>query len=845
MGMNLQLSASANGTRNTGPVNMGGGANLIQRSLFATNTPNLAYSQWYTPGIGSPAVSTSDYYHINGVYVSRPYDLDTMGSEGATIKAREGCRYVWIIASDHPSNTNFADGGNFFVGYTNDPQVWPSSIAVLRYLNDVITMVDQNGFTQTNLNAYMAPYLVYNPDSAGDKFWVYAEGSAGSRQHELVLFTTADFLTTALVEPVIPTTTFGGWSSFGKPTRLGVNDWIVYSFGKPDGSATSPAWYKYTSTNGTVWTPDFTQELAGPGPFVSVSGQDYLITQEISGSNKYLSLLAVDADKVSLGTYTRISTTFGNDNGNATVFPGPTYLQADTDAYEEDGIASIYVTRGFFSGVTNSLMQGPYLNNYPTFYNLVGEITTNTTLTVTSRDPGAPALAIGHRVLFLANSPIYITAFGTGTGDTGTYTITSTNNIAAGTTFTVACNGGLFHQFIDQYYYITDSTAAADAAPLGVIADCVSGTVTISWNNCLPHQNYRVYRGTDATTQATLIGDVTGISITDTPTPGDQYFYKVVTMNSGEQGSRVVNVYASNNTLMVTRHVNRVINDGGDPGTIDMTFLASVDSYLTSNDYWKYLLHWVDIRFGYKLDGSSFVSKIYCLGTTQLPRGGDYTPTTSNTYPSTSSNTSYSATSFRGTTPSWINNANTARGFFGNGRANTIQRKNEITIIAAYQRPNSTGTASFFGMGQSSGMNLSQASGASGNVTFNIYYSGSPITATVAFASATSPHIAAGVYDGTNLTAYLDGVAGTPVDGTAMTNSDMTKATPLRGVYTTSLEPTTQVDTLMSGTNAGRFTPSTKAYNNSDNMGQYTGACLAVFEKGSASIVADITALYA
>src|SRR6185312_11361722 len=180
MGMNLKLSSSASGTRNLGPVNMGGGANLIQRSLFSTNTPSLAYSSWYMPGSGSPAVSTADYYLMNGIYWSRPFDLDTMGTEGATIKAREGMRYVWMMGCDHPSSLNFQASGDFYVGYSNDPQVWPNptTLRMLRRQEDAINVVDQDGFTQNTFCPYQLPHLVYNPDSSGDKFYIYAEGQS-------------------------------------------------------------------------------------------------------------------------------------------------------------------------------------------------------------------------------------------------------------------------------------------------------------------------------------------------------------------------------------------------------------------------------------------------------------------------------------------------------------------------------------------------------------------------------------------------------------------------------------------------------------------------------------------
>lgn len=845
--MNLKLSSSASGTRNV-LVNMGGGANLVERSVFAPSTPSLAYSQWYTPGNGSPAISTADYYQVNGLYWMRPYDLDTMGSEGATIKAREGFRYLWFVSPDHPSTINFTASNDFYVGYSNDPQTLPSPTTVRKILNEgqLTTLVDQNGTTQTNFSVYQTPYLVYNPDSGGDKFYIYAEGNANGFQHELGLFKTSDFLTVTMFGPAIPTTTFNGWSSFGRPRRLGVNNWEVYAFGKPDGSGPNPtpSTYKYTSTDGQAWTPDFSKTATYPGPFITVAGQDYLLAPERLTDNDYLSLFSVDADKVYSGTTTRISSAFGPSGqgfASGTVYPGPTYLQ-EVDVYEESGIATIYVTRGFPSGVTNSLMSGPYLGNSPGFYDVTGSITSNV-LDVTAIPAGVPPLAVGFRLL-ISSALIVITSFDTGAGGIGKYNITSVSDRASGT-ISIAANGGLMQQFMDIYRVTTNATTAASAAPLGVRADCVSGTVTVSWNNSLPHQNYRVYRGTTAGTQATLIGDVTGTSITDTPTPGSQYFYKVVTMNSGEQGSRVVNVYASNNTLMVTRHVNRVINDGGDISKINMTFLASVDSYLTSNDYWKYLTHWVDARFGIKESGG-FITKVYCLGTTRLPRGGDYTPTTSNTFPSTTSNTSYSATSFRGTTPSWINNASSAHGYFGNGRSNSIQRKNEITVIAAYQRPSGTGTAGLFGYGESSGLYLQQDSGSSGNINFAMVadVDGAPstfTTATVPFASATAAHVAAGIFDGTNLTAYLDGVAGTARDASNANNPIMVKNTVLRGRYGT-IASTAPV--LASGSTSTRSDLYAGTYNLS-NEALFTGAGLVVLEKGLPGAVASITAMYA
>lgn len=817
----------------SGPVNMGGGSNLIERSLFSTNSPNLSYSQMYaTPSNGSPDISTSNYYHLGGMIWSRPYDLDTMGSEGAAVKAANGGnRFVWLLWVDHSSN--FPGTSDLYAAYSNDPQVLPdpTTMRALIGSQNTINIVDKLGQTQNNLFVYWSPFLVYNPDpGALAPFYIYAEcqSTSSSRQHEICLVTTSDFQSVTFRGPAVPTTNFNGWTSLGRPTRLGVNSWEMFSLGKADATATTPAFYKYTSTDGWDWTPDYTNQVAGSGPFHSFGGNKYMLTKEYGDPYSYLSWLAVNSSNVSLGTYTRISTPFGsNGNDLTTSYPWQTYLQ-DLDTYEEDGVVSIYVARAFPLSNHDGTNDGPYLGNFPAIYPIDISGVTSGTMTVTVVPGGMPPLAIGFKVRGVG----VITAFGTGSGGTGTYTVTGPNRSAG--TYNVSTNGGLWHQFIDQYYYITDSTAAASAAPLGVKASCASGVATVQWNNSLPHHNYRVYQGTSAGTQATLVGDVTGTLITFTPPANQQTWIKVVTMNSGEQKNRVVNVYCSAQNAQVNKHINRVTNDGG--SGIDIAFLASADAWLNSNNLYPSIQWWTDVRFGYKLDGSGFIAKIYDLGTTQLPKGGDYTPTTSNTYPSTSSNTSYSATSFRGTTPSWVNNASSARGYFGSGRANNIILWNEITLLAAYQKPG-TAVATLFGHGENTGLYLRQASGASGDITFAMVCDkASPsvfTTATVPFVSATAAAVVAGKFDGVDMTAYLNGVAGTSVTvgSTCNNNSALLKDTVLRGQYSLDVSAAGTGPILMSGSQNTRFSYTARTYNPSNNEALFTGAGLAGFNK--------------
>lgn len=258
----------------SGPINMGGGPNLIERSLFSSNAPNLTPSQWYTPGNGSPAVSTSDYYLMSGLVYSKPYDLDTMGAEGAAIKAREGgLRYVWTVWEDHPGN--WFGSTCLLIGYSNDPQTWPdpSRMRCLIDIQNALTITDKAGQNQANYFNYWLAHLVYNPDpGAFAPFYIYTEAqSTGgtARAHNLGLITTSDLQSATLLGPSVPVTQPNGWASFGRPQRLGVNNWVMYSLGKADATAINLVYYKYTSTDGWDWTPDYSNIVAGPGPYTT------------------------------------------------------------------------------------------------------------------------------------------------------------------------------------------------------------------------------------------------------------------------------------------------------------------------------------------------------------------------------------------------------------------------------------------------------------------------------------------------------------------------------------------------------------------------------------------------
>jgi hypothetical protein len=222
-------------------------------------------------------------------------------------------------------------------------------------------------------------------------------------------------------------------------------------------------------------------------------------------------------------------------------YPGPTYLISMAQ-YAEDGILHLYAEAGYAGPHGTTTL--PYVGA-----SVTGSIS-GATLTVTAVN-GAGNITLGAYVFYSASASIgFITAFGSGSGGTGTYTITNPGSVSAPGGSSIDINGGAYgdrssssigglnEQFVDYYTVTLDFATAAQAAPFGVAASCSSNTVTISWKTHVTGYDpwgisYNVYRGTTVGTQATLVGNSTGTSITDTPTPGSVYYYRVVKKSLG------------------------------------------------------------------------------------------------------------------------------------------------------------------------------------------------------------------------------------------------------------------------------------------------------------------------
>lgn len=765
-----------------GQGNTGGGANLKVFNIFGV-APTVQPSSYYTPGIGNPAVSTADYYHMDGLQWMRPYDLTdaACGSAGSTIAAANG-RYFWIASPDHPSDTfGWADAQNFMGGFSSDPGVLPATLYNLFLYNNnvasapvavvtgsisgttltvtavtsgtvsqlstvagtgvtagtVITNTPGSGtggtgtyvvnisqtvtstaltIAQLNFQLYQAPIFVCNPDDGSFPFYIYAEGAAvsSSIQHEQGYAKSADLTTWTLGGPSMINPTFTQWSSFQRPVRNGANDW------------TSTGLKSYFSPN-----------AFGNGVWSSTDGKTFAQASNLL----FNSCIPPNPPVYALGAADP-STCFANTNREF-YFSAAPYFTASAVLYT-------YTKEGSGNGDTtggNSVVRVPI--DASTFDVLTSPTRTQISSSYGGLYPGPTYLAGVNAYVEDGVAHIY--------SQVGFPPSSSAQGLVSGAPYTQG--GGLWQQKLDYYTEIVNATTAAAAAPVGVIASCAAGVASISWYNALPNNTYRVYKGTSAGTQATLVGDVNGFSTNDTPTANSQTWYKVVTLQSGtERQNRVVHVYCSSSSALVNSHINRVTDDGGDATKIDRTWMDAVYSYLVSNSLLSNLLFWTDAGFGVKLSGAA-VTKVYDLGTTRLPRGGDYTVDPAG------AGATYSATAMNATSPGWVNTAANSQGYFGGGRVNNLRRLTEVTFVAAYQKANSN-TATLIGMGEFGLTGLQHLTGTPGTIRFSFANASTTFTADgPAPGSATAAQIIAGTFDGTTLVAYTEGVAGTGVTG--------------------------------------------------------------------------------
>lgn len=835
MGINIRLSSSSN-------LGVGGGSNLRQQNVFGlTGAAWQDTANYYVPGTGNPAVSTDDYYHSNGVYGMRPYDLLEFGTAGEAIAADRG-RYAWIFAPDHGNGVGAVWNGSFDfrIGFSDDPGILPAR-AVSIYSGVITAAATTSTFTgsisgttltagtvaglitndnhakltgtgvtadtsvvsqstgtageagtytvspsqtvastamtatHTNYGIYQDPQLIYNPDDATYPFYLYAEGSASGIQHEHGVIRSADLFTWTSPQPTHIALTFGSWTSYQRVKRVSTGVWESIGFQNfyPQ-NGNQWAMSRWTSTDGLVWEPGATADnvnifipsSAQVGSSANSTGTGVLNVGTIGSSPYKTTIGASEWVFGALSTY--------NDNvregsqwvGRAPVDSEMNVIDSPSHVLISSAYEGIYPGPNYLQAVSGYVEDG-----------------------------------IAHYYAILG-WPI-------------------SNSIWGVTTYaTYANGGGLWQQGLDYYTEVIDATAAASAAPVGVRASAAAGVVTLTWYDCLPHQNYRLYRGTTAGSQTTLIGDVTGTSTTDTPGGTGVYYYKLVTLNGGEQQSRVVSTYCSSSSAFVNAHMTRALAEGADAATLNRTWMDTFDAWLVSEGLSNNLMFATMVDFGVVKDGSNVISKIFDMGTTRLPRGGDYTTMTTDT--------TYSATGIN-SNPAWVNANNAAKGYYGGDRAylNNIRRKTKITIFAAYQKSHAFQIMPAV-IGQFTGrMYLSHDAGSPGTISFALNDATQQKIATRAVAgAATDFHTAAGVFDGTDAIAYSDAVAGTAQSGLVIPSPDLNPSDALTGQIGTA----DLVYALVSGDAAGLYSSSGAAFSSQGNLAQYNGGAFMVFD---------------
>jgi len=539
MGMNLQLSSSASGVRNVAPSGFGGGPNLIFANAFSP--PYASYVSGSDPSLRTldlPASSTADYYHMDGLTDFRPWDLLAWGSPGAAIAAAKGFRYLWLISADHPSNGSGAEGGwsndaaQVYAAFSNDPHVLPDASTMCAIVPLSFTISGETG----TFGGFQC-WPVYNPDDATNPFYVYMEGGrqggALANSLPMVLLKNADF--DSEFTPVSishPTTSGFGLTSFQRVYRLGTGNWI--SFGGGDPANNGGLLSMWTSTDGVTFTNGslFKKQINSSG--VAVTG---------AVSNGWQRNFGPMGERFQIGSDWYVPC---NED-----LRGPGWNSGTTYAANEQ----INVNQ-----VTYKSLAGSNLNNPPASspgqwqsLGLLGQYVTLVPFDIATGDmnfSGTPAMIrlsnvyngqypgsnyLQYTTSYIENGIVTVYALHGFFGDTGLIFSALPED-----------GGGLNEQYVDVYAYVFDATAALTSAPFNVRASCVGGVATISWADLPTGRTYRVKRGTVFGTYGTTLGDVTGTSITDSPTAGSIYYYQVTSLSVGvEQASRVVSTYVS------------------------------------------------------------------------------------------------------------------------------------------------------------------------------------------------------------------------------------------------------------------------------------------------------------
>jgi len=622
------------------------------------------------------------------------------------------------------------------------------------------------------------PMFVYNPDEPGAPGFLYIQGcpnGAGINTNAFnnILFTTAD-LDTWTLQGAAFTNMFNnpGFGTVAQqtPQRISTGNWV--SFGPRDVGFEDGLRGYYTSTDGRRWEyGGTTNTILGNSKFFTGFNPPYFI-----GAQKYTT-----ATEDARGSVWSSGTTYAvGDKAQIFTYSGVKYPNAPTGPRDQH----YYEHQSYVSKTAGNLNNPPASS--PTHWDVAtdgGMFLTQVAIDTQGNCLASPAptrLSAMYAGIFPQESYISSTSGYLEDGIRYNYVVLGFfPQIGTATLGEYYENGGgMYNEYLDLHLDVIDATAAASAAPPGLKAKCSSGNVTLNWYDVIPGHAYRIYRGTSAGSITTNLGDVSSVGqyVDSTATLGSVYYYKVVTLNGGvEAGSRVVSTYVGAYDQLTNKHMTRVLAAGADPTTINEIKIKNFVAMLTAQNLLQHLMlgrfAWMGVA------KTSVVTRCFDLGTTRLPRMGDYTPWDTG---SSASTTTYSATAVNGIAPGLINPNTTSRGMYGNngrgqgvmGRLQALQRKEKITVISSY-RKNGTGVFTPMAMNEfSHGMVLSEGSGAQGTVTFLLSDTSTSTSAVVtatapALSAGDNPQIVAGMWDGSNLSCWANGASGTPVSGAA------------------------------------------------------------------------------
>jgi hypothetical protein len=546
--LSLRL-ASSSGTRGGPTSGLGGGANLLFTNAFGPSYQAAVSTRTLT----QPASSTADYYHIDGLYDFVPYDLNAMGTPGQAIATAKGYRYVWIITCDHPGQGSGEEGGwgrdatSVYAAFSNDPAVLPDPSTMCRIINGgpdaskCGVVVPGTVSPSVFVNPFQA-CLVYNPDDATNPFYLFTEmedhsGGANLNSLNMILHKRADFdgeFTTVGISHAC-TGPFG-LTSFQNVKYLGGGSWASWGAGNTSGNDGSIA--KWTATGQTTNpvftigsviarqdpnTNNWTRSWGYNGHQITIGSDTYIISNEDDRYRGYSAgTTYAIGDKVSSGTGTQFRSYTSLSNGNLNNEPS-----ADGGVHWQDnGQLGQKLVLVPVNATTGAVIPGgsPAVLTLSAKYNGVFPLDT---WIQTAKSYEEDGVALG----FLVHGMF---------GDVGLIPTKLPEN-----------GGGINDQWVDAYFYVYDAVAAANSAPFGARASCAAGVVTLNWYDVVGGRTFRIKRYTslanaNADTSGTSVGDVTGITTTDSPTVGSVYYYRIWSLASGTpQGSRVVSTYVS------------------------------------------------------------------------------------------------------------------------------------------------------------------------------------------------------------------------------------------------------------------------------------------------------------